>query len=430
MIKNKRRILIFFLSGFSIVNFILILLLIHLIFFRTNTDQEQKNQQKIVKDIENNEDNDRIFIDFLDSLNYVNDSIAKGFSGNKVSILITGLDSRIGTKSNHADANHLLNIWLDSGKIEIISIPRGTFCDAGLSTNLQYDPDDTTKTTNLNYLANVRSTRGRDAYHKAVSKIAKAQNIDYYIEFGFSQALGILELLGYQKNSVQILRTLRSRKSFSVGDYQRCYNQGQFIRQIILKHFYRLDELLGKSLLKGALFLVESNLSYEDALNIVAKLKEQNFPRNSHDVIVRLKPGLSKNISNFNFTENNSLDSLYKMIVNKSKYHEAFDTKANTNDYISEKVELKLNQLIKKAIADTAKYPSKALNYILIPFEQRAWYQVSNPNQRAKIRNDILNIVYSSALKTNKKELVEKVNIIRKTENVLDEIKHRKVVIF
>ena len=401
-----------------------------MIFFRTNTDQEQKNQQKIVKDIENNEDNDRIFIDFLDSLNYVNDSIAKGFSGNKVSILITGLDSRIGTKSNHADANHLLNIWLDSGKIEIISIPRGTFCDAGLSTNLQYDPDDTTKTTNLNYLANVRSTRGRDAYHKAVSKIAKAQNIDYYIEFGFSQALGILELLGYQKNSVQILRTLRSRKSFSVGDYQRCYNQGQFIRQIILKHFYRLDELLGKSLLKGALFLVESNLSYEDALNIVAKLKEQNFPRNSHDVIVRLKPGLSKNISNFNFTENNSLDSLYKMIVNKSKYHEAFDTKANTNDYISEKVELKLNQLIKKAIADTAKYPSKALNYILIPFEQRAWYQVSNPNQRAKIRNDILNIVYSSALKTNKKELVEKVNIIRKTENVLDEIKHRKVVIF
>ena len=330
----------------------------------------------------------------------------------------------------YADANHLLNIWLDSGKIEIISIPRGTFCDAGLSTNLQYDPDDTTKTTNLNYLANVRSTRGRDAYHKAVSKIAKAQNIDYYIEFGFSQALGILELLGYQKNSVQILRTLRSRKSFSVGDYQRCYNQGQFIRQIILKHFYRLDELLGKSLLKGALFLVESNLSYEDALNIVAKLKEQNFPRNSHDVIVRLKPGLSKNISNFNFTENNSLDSLYKMIVNKSKYHEAFDTKANTNDYISEKVELKLNQLIKKAIADTAKYPSKALNYILIPFEQRAWYQVSNPNQRAKIRNDILNIVYSSALKTNKKELVEKVNIIRKTENVLDEIKHRKVVIF
>ncbi|MFA6572265.1 MAG: hypothetical protein WCT77_13645, partial [Bacteroidota bacterium] len=200
------------------------------------------------------------------------------FLGKKVSIQITGIDSRLGSGCPHADANHLLNIWLDSGKIEIISVPRGTFADAGF--------DDT---TGLNYLANVRANRSRKTYLKTISEITGTKKIDYYVEFGFSQAIGLIELLGFKNNSVQMLRMLRSRKAFGIGDFQRAYNQGQFIRQMILSHFNDIKGLPGDALIFGAIHLVDTDLKFETAKEIIRILREKGFPRSPNDCIVRLK---------------------------------------------------------------------------------------------------------------------------------------------
>ncbi len=59
-------------------------------------------------------------------------SAAEAAAAENARINITGLDSRMGTIGNHADANHILSVLLDSGAVEIISIPRDTPADAGL----------------------------------------------------------------------------------------------------------------------------------------------------------------------------------------------------------------------------------------------------------------------------------------------------------
>jgi len=159
---------------------------------------------------------------YIDSVVVATDKPCPRCAGRKISICITGVDSRIGDKVVHADANHLVNVWLDSGIVEVVSIPRGTFCDAGFAD-----------TSGLNYLANLRANRGRKSYMKEISKISGIPKIDYYVEFGFSQAIGLLKLLGFRDNAGQMLRVLRSRKSFATGDYQRSFNQGQFVAQMI-----------------------------------------------------------------------------------------------------------------------------------------------------------------------------------------------------
>ena len=121
-------------------------------------------------------------------------------SGAVVNIMVTGTDSRLGDNVNHADANHLVRFFTDSGYVEIISIPRDTYADAGF--------DDT---TGFNKLTNVRANKGRTAYLQAVSEITGVQPIHHYVEFGFSQAIGLLELMGYKNNATGTLRVLRAR---------------------------------------------------------------------------------------------------------------------------------------------------------------------------------------------------------------------------
>src|SRR5574344_34498 len=55
------------------------------------------------------------------------------YEGRRINIAVIGLDARLGTVSNHADANHILSIMPDSGVVEITAIPRDTYADAGMS---------------------------------------------------------------------------------------------------------------------------------------------------------------------------------------------------------------------------------------------------------------------------------------------------------
>lgn len=122
-------------------------------------------------------------------------------SGRIVNIMIIGIDSRLGEKTARADANHLIRFFLDSGAIEIISVPRSTYADAKFT-----DP-------NGQLVGNVRLTLGRERYLKEIKRITEVSPIDYYVEFGFSQAIGIIELMGYSNNASNALRVIRSRKA-------------------------------------------------------------------------------------------------------------------------------------------------------------------------------------------------------------------------
>ena len=201
-----------------------------------------------------------------------------------------GVDSRLGSAYKHADANHILSIIIDKGIIEITSIPRDTPADAG------YEENDT---LDLNRLTNVYPRKGREAYFKEAAMIAGLDRIHYYVELGFSQAMGILELLGYRQSS-ETLQVLRSRNVLGGDDFQRTYNQGQFIRQAVLNHFDKLTGFFRGLVLRGGLSLVKTNLTYDKAAYIIDRLEKNNLTSDPDNITVRVRPAIPIKFKKFN----------------------------------------------------------------------------------------------------------------------------------
>ncbi|HRK58936.1 MAG TPA: LCP family protein, partial [Candidatus Kapabacteria bacterium] len=198
--------------------------------------------------------------------------------GKRINIAVIGVDARLGTNTRHADANHLISILPDSGVIQIFSVPRDTPAEANM-------PD----TSGQNKLTIVYANRGIKSYLKELGRITGVGEIPYYMEVGFSQAMGIIEMLGF-KDSKATLQVLRSRKGLGGDDYQRCYNQGQFIRQSILSHFKRFDGVMGDVLLRGGLKFTNTNITPVIASSIIDELQKVNFPRSGNAVSVHVRP--------------------------------------------------------------------------------------------------------------------------------------------
>lgn len=327
-------------------------------------------------------------------------------SGRVVNVLITGIDSRLGQKSARADANHIVRFFLDSGQIEIISIPRGTFAMIRKGD-----------TTGGNIIANVRSIYGQERYIKEVKKIAGISSIDYYIEFGFSQAMGIIELLGYDDNSASTLRVLRSRKAFATGDHQRSYNQGQFIRQAILKVFDRTDGMLGQIGIRAALALASTNLSYDATSYILSELKNHGFSSaSSQKIWVRMKPNYLASMKLFNFDSSN-VHAIEKQIEKKVKYMIADSSRKTPAGY-----ERRIKHLVKKVSADTAKSPIRVINALAFPYKQKSWLQIKDKSERLIVRNSICNMLIQAYNKTGKfnesKEIIDFIELDNKVRTI------------
>jgi anionic cell wall polymer biosynthesis LytR-Cps2A-Psr (LCP) family protein len=306
-------------------------------------------------------------------------------SGRVVNVLITGIDSRLGQKSARADANHIVRFFLDSGCIEIISIPRGTFAMIRKGD-----------TSGGNIIANVRSIFGQERYIREITKIAKVKSIDYYIEFGFSQAMGIIELLGYKDNAASTLRVLRSRKAFTTGDHQRSYNQGQFIRQAILKVFDQTDALVGKVGIRAALALANTNLSYDATNYLLDEIRKHGFSTMGHERIwVRMKPNYLSQMKHLNFDSAN-VEQLESGIEKRVKGMLEGDRKT------PEGYAKRLQNLVKKAAVDSAKNPARVINSLVFPFQQKAWMQVKDKQERVHLRNRICTLLIDAFNRTNK----------------------------
>jgi len=322
--------------------------------------------------------------------------------GKQIAIAITGMDGRLGRPSKHADANQLIIVYPDAGKIEIISIPRDTYVDIGY-----------TDSTHLNKLTYCRANKGREAYLKEVAQIANISKVNYWVEFSFSQAMGIIEFLGY-KNPANTLQVLRSRKGLGGDDYQRCYNQGQFIRQSILSHFDKFTGITGGLLIRAGLLFVETNLTADAIINMVDNLEKNGFPK-PELVNVKIRPNVKMDYKVYDFNDT-TISKLTKKIesFNKPRFEneiESAQPKVNVAN--------RLNSVIKEAIADSAKRPATVISKLSPYFQQRAWMQVNNKNERIKIRNDFQILLVNAYRKRNNPEEAEKVNAIIEAEKEL-----------
>lgn len=330
------------------------------------------------------------------------------FSGRRINIAVTGVDSRLGGHTKHADANHIISLLIDSGKVEIYSIPRDTYADCG------YDD-----TTGLNKLTVFRAGNSREAYLKELARISRLDKIHYFVEFGFSQAMGLIEFLGYSE-SQNTLQVLRSRKGLGGDDYQRVYNQAQFMKQSIIRQFSRFDGNIGSLLLRGVLALVETNLTTDIASDLHSKMKAKGFPSSPSDVAIFIRPPMPIKFKVYDFTDLETLAALQKKIEGFHKYQLDSGHDEPSKHASPERV---LEKAIAKAAADTLKNPTRAINTLSIYFEQRAWFQIKDVNQRNRIRDDIANILAHSFKK--KKQFDESAKVLSIVESEKAALNHK-----
>lgn len=322
--------------------------------------------------------------------------------GRVVNMLITGVDSRLGDPTMHADANHLVRFFLDSGCIEIISIPRDTYADAGFDDSTGY-----------NKLTNVRANRGRNQYHAAVMEITGVDGIDYWVEFGFSQAIGLLELLGYKSNATSALKVLRSRQAFSTGDFQRSFNQGEFIRQIMLKNVRRSTTVIGDLAIRAALMLVESNLTFDDAAYILVELNRHGFNEDPSRAWVRIEPPVVSKFTTYQFDSSN-IAALNRKIDLRNKAL-GLDSVKPASTY-----EQRLLTLIARASADSAKSATSVIRILRRPYQQKAWLQITEHRKRIEYRNRLCGLLEDAYRRRKDIEAADRIRALLTVENQIN----------
>ncbi|MEN6510231.1 MAG: LCP family protein [Chloroherpetonaceae bacterium] len=326
----------------------------------------------------------------------------------RINIAVIGLDSRLGSNAGHADANHILSIMPDIGKIEIISIPRDTYVDCGYEDSLH-----------LNKLTVFYLARGRQEYFKKICEISRLNKIDYYIEFGFSQAMAILRFLGY--DSKETLQILRSRRGFSIGDYQRVYNQAQFMRQAVLKYFNTVNGPLRPAIINGSFALVRTNLNYSIASDLLNQLQQSNLTSNPNNISIKIRPSLKTDFKVFDFSDPNVLAKLDQKIAHISNYPNDSGPKIkNIDAYVYNK----LNKAVLSAESDTAKNPTRAISKVETFYNQKAWHQIEDENNRNEIRDRIANILIVSYKKKNNPSKANAISSTIEQEKKLFEMKN------
>ncbi|MBK7987128.1 MAG: LCP family protein [Ignavibacteria bacterium] len=332
--------------------------------------------------------------------------------GKRINIAVIGVDARLGTNTRHADANHLISILPDSGVIQIFSVPRDTPAEANM-------PD----TSGQNKLTIVYANRGIKSYLKELGRITGVGEIPYYMEVGFSQAMGIIEMLGF-KDSKATLQVLRSRKGLGGDDYQRCYNQGQFIRQSILSHFKRFDGVMGDVLLRGGLKFTNTNITPVIASSIIDELQKVNFPRSGNAVSVHVRPRMKMKFKVYDFTNPETFSRLKDKIEHFNKWNKD----GNGLDAGSEqrKIVNRLTQLILQAKKDTLSRPSQVVRSLSRLFEQRAWMQVSAPITRENIRDDFSDLLIAAYTRQKKYTQAQEVRNTLELEKKLFEAVKQK----
>lgn len=314
--------------------------------------------------------------------------------GRLINIIIIGIDSRLSARHARADALHLVTVNPDSAVVEIMSIPRDTYVDLGY-------PD----TTTFNIIANAKTTDNHWLMRK-VTEVAKRGPVNYFVEVGFSQAMGIMEILGY-RDPVKTLQFLRTRRTLPGGDIQRAHNQALFMRQNLIDKFPLLTGATGDMIITAGLNFLTTNLSKDFCLGLVYSLKQRGFPDHRPDAVrLRMLPG--NNIR------------LRQMVADSATIH---NTLARVENRVGESngapdVASYLRRVYTRAMKDST-HPGKIVYRLRRLNEQHAWLQVQDAQARGGIRDTLTSLLVFAYRQLGQTENAEAVLRARKAEELL-----------
>jgi hypothetical protein len=315
--------------------------------------------------------------------------------GRLINVLIIGIDSRLSARDARADALHLVSINPDSAVVEFMSIPRDTYVDLGY-------PD----TTHFNIIANAKLP-GNGMLMRKVSEISKRGPVNHYIEVGFSQAMGILEILGYRE-PVKTLQFLRTRRTLPGGDIQRAHNQALFMRQNLIEKFPLLTGGTGDLLLSAGLSFLTTNLTRDFCLGIIYNLEKRGFPDHRADAVrLRMLPGYNIRLKQMvadSATVNATLDRVRRM------HGEGDDPNIDVTSY--------LRRVNLRAMKDSTR-PGQIVHRLRRLNEQHAWLQIQDQQTRIGVRDTLTGLLEFALRKLGKTGEADEVRRARDAEDLL-----------
>jgi len=315
--------------------------------------------------------------------------------GRIINILLIGIDSRLNVRDARADAIHLVSINPDSAVVEIMSVPRDTYCDLGY-------PD----TTTFNIVANARAT-GYDGFMRRIAELTKRGPVRYYAEVGFSQVMGILEILGY-KDPVNTLKFLRTRKTLPGGDVQRSHNQAIFIRKNLMDKFSLVTGATGDLILYAGLHFLSTNMTKDFCKGLIYALEKKGFPHHRSDAIrLRMLPMYKlrlKEMSDDSATVASTLRHAQRVLGDDASYF------VDVASYLR-----KHNRL---AMQDSLR-PGRVITRLKRLNEQHAWIQIRDMKTRIGVRDTLVALLEHAYRMTGKFDEAEKVSAARKAEDLL-----------
>jgi hypothetical protein len=315
--------------------------------------------------------------------------------GRLINILLIGVDSRLSVRDARADALHLITINPDSAVVEIMSIPRDTYCDLGY-------PD----TTSFNIIANAKFP-GNENLMRKIGELTKRGTVQYYIEVGFSQAMGILEILGYS-DPVKTLQFLRTRRTLAGGDVQRAHNQALFLRQNLLSKFPIMTGATGDIIISAGLRFVTTNLTRDFCLGLVYNLEQKDFPRHRPDAVrLRMLPRYNLRLREM-VADSATIHSTLSRVE-----HSLGDNVSTTRD-----VPAFLRNVNRRAVADSAR-PGQVIHRLSRLVEQRAWLQIRDADTRIGVRDTMMGLLEQAYLRVGKQDAAAKIAASREAEDVL-----------
>lgn len=293
----------------------------------------------------------------------------------RVNILLLGLDGRAGDNRPRCDAIHMISFLKKENKIIITSVPRGTFISEG---------SDFEKT----YISNICHIEG---INQAVLEIEKIIGLktDYVVKIGFSQAMGILRL--FDLPAVSTLQFLRNRQ-ISLGDFQRTHNQALFIKDMIITNFDRFAAL-PNSLKYLAFSLLDTDMSYQKADDLLLELQKSGLYKNPDNIILQMKPAVSLPLLDlhYNLTEKEAE-------INDPQYQA----------YQQEVQDLLIDTVEKAEFYYANNQKSEAFKMVETLFKQKFWEQLNDQDIRSQLYWELLKIfVLSSSQPQKERRLVE-----------------------
>lgn len=320
-----------------------------------------------------------------------------------INILLLGFDGRRGDSNPRCDAIHMISLDPSAGKIRITTVPRGT------TIKLSKNGDETIVTNSCH-------TMGIDFTVKQIEKITGVHP-DAIVKVGFSQTLGALRMIDLP--TTPTLQYLRNRR-YGIGDYQRSYNQAQFLKDMLVSHFEQLAAL--PKPIQYLLFqIIDTDMDFEEANQLASQLAASKIFTNPENIELVTKPADNKLRRDISFAE-----SIYGQEADWQNDPEFKTYQGNLEAYLENLIQ-KTDRLIE------TKKGKSAYNSIKTPFSQRLWLQLEDEDKRDLLHFEMLkSYIFSSGDKNgsitllqdfiSEMETFEKPELKKQAEELLKEI--------